>query len=491
LIGPYRVTRAPEKSAQEALYEAIDVRSGRHVTIVVHPNEKELKEQAPAEEKREGEDQRLGQVLDDTYRIVERLGVGGMGVVYRGWDVRLRRPVALKLLTEASTFDPQIRRRFASEARVLAGLGHPNVVRVYDVGQDTGVDYFAMELLPGPTLSDWICDQAPDEATWRKALEAPVGELRQRTRWIRDAARAIHEAHEEGIVHRDLKPDNLMLDANQHIRVLDFGLAHVTGEDKTRTQARLGTPRFIAPEQISDPKRVDGRADVYALGLCLYALLTLLRPFADESEEHLILARVTKGELPAVRAINPVVPVDLATVVAKAIETRPEDRYATAAALADDLDRWLGNRPVEARSTNPLGRARKFVRREPVITLGFFVLLLSLVLVGTVAQTARSGADARAGQLALSHIEAVEKGDPAGMVQLALQLERLGLLREARRYCLRAAEAGHADGMFQLGRLLLHDSDPRERASAQSWLGQAADAGHAEARALLTREFPR
>jgi serine/threonine protein kinase len=490
LIGPYRVERAPDDSGAGARYEAVDVGTGKRVTVVVHPDA----ERAPPPVEgsaAEGGDHRLGQVLGDTYRLVERLGVGGMGIVYRGWDVRLRRPVAIKLLTEASTFDAQTRERFASEARVLASLGHPNVVRVYDVGSEAGLDFFAMELLPGPSLADWIAEQAPDAAAWQAALATPVDGLRGRVRWIRDAARAIHEAHRAGIVHRDLKPANLMLDASGQVRVLDFGLAHVSGEEKTRTQARLGTPRFMAPEQIEDPKRVDQRADVYSLGLTLHALLALLKPFADVEDEHQILAKAAKGDLPPIRRINPLVPDDLATVLGKAIEVRPADRYPNAAAFADDLDAWLNDRPVAARPASLIERGRKFVRREPVITLGFLVLLLSLVLVATVARTARSQAEAQASRLALRHIHAVEEGDPAGMVEFGRHLEQLSLRQEARRYYLRAAEADHPEGMFLLGRLLHQDPDPAERAAARSWLQQAAERGHRGAAALLKSLGPR
>ena len=234
LIGPYQLLHTPEETAEGTRYEARDTSSGKRVTVFVpndEPNDGPSMDEADVSTENASEDDvRLGRVLADTYRLAERIGVGGMGVVYRAWDIRLRRKVALKLLTEASQLDESTRQRFASEARVLAGLGHPNVVRVYDVGREAGVDFFAMELLPGPSLAGWIHAQAPDPQAWQAALDVDPESLQQRVRWVRDAARAVHEAHLEGVVHRDLKPANLMLDAHGQVRVLDFGLAHVRGK---------------------------------------------------------------------------------------------------------------------------------------------------------------------------------------------------------------------------------------------------------------------
>lgn len=500
LIGPYHVLSGPTPTPDGSEYMARDPGTGRRVTVRVA---EKLPEDDPAPESPEAEtgspetpvpdlrppakdvDTRLGQVLADTYRLVERIGVGGMGVVYRAWDVRLRRRVALKFLTEASQLDAKTRQRFESEARVLARLGHPNVVRVYDVGREAGVQFFAMELLPGPSLAEWIATQGPDEATWRAALEASPEQLQPRVRWIRDAARAVHEAHQAGVVHRDLKPGNLMLDEHEQIRVLDFGLAHVQGEEKTRTQARLGTPRYMAPEQINDPKRVDGRADVYSLGLTLHALLCLQKPFADCEDEPQILTRAAKGDLTSLRRLAPKVPADLATIVAKTLEIDPEQRYASAAAMADDLDRWLSGRPIAARPASLFERGRKYVRREPVPTLAVLVLLLSVVLLGTINQTASANARARSGRLAMQHIQAVERNDPEGLTLFARRLEQLGMNDDAIRYLARAAEADHVEAMYHLGRLLAKRDKSEATAEATEWLRKASIRGHADARALL------
>jgi serine/threonine protein kinase len=493
LIGPYHVLSGPLETAEGKEYEARDPQSGQTVSVVVGGvgTEQADAETGPDAANTAGEaagdaDPRLGQILADTYRLVERIGVGGMGIVYRAWDVRLRRRVALKLLTEASLLDSKTRQRFESEARVLARLGHPSVVRVYDVGRARGVPFFAMELLPGPSLAEWIAQRTPDEETWRAALDVAPEALEPRVRWIRDAARAAEEAHQAGIVHRDLKPGNLMLDERETIRVLDFGLAHVSGEEKTRTQARLGTPRFMAPEQINDPKTVTGLADVYSLGLTLHALLCLQKPFSECEDEHQILTRAAQGHQTPLRRIAPRVPADLETIVSKALEVLPQDRYTSAAAFADDLDCWLHGRPITARPAGLVERARKYVKREPVPTLTVLVLVLSVVLLATINRTAKANARARAGQLAMHHIQAVEKNDPTGIALFAHRLEQLGMQEDAIRYLTRAAEADHVDAMYNLGRLLLKGKKQvRNLEAAEVWLRRAAIRGHPEARALL------
>ena len=213
------------------------------------------------------------------------------------------------------------------------------------------------------------------------------------------------------------------------------------------------------------------------------------KPFAEAEDEHEILGRVAKGDLVPLRKLNPNVPVDLLTVVDKALEVQPEKRYATAAGLAEDLERWLQNIPVLARPASGLDRLRKYIAREPVQTLGFLVLLLSVMLLGTINRTAQTNARAEAGELALQHVQAVEKQDPTGMTLFARQLEELGMSREAMLYYGRAAETGHPHAMYNLGRLLLEgDAELRDEVAGKDWLRRAANRGHPEAIELLQRK---
>ena len=332
-----------------------------------------------------GGDGLVGRIIDGAYRVVERIGAGGMGTVYRGWDTRLRRPVALKLMTDLRLDSQTARGRFDRESRALAGLTHPSIVRIYDAGRSGTLCYLALELLPGPDLRTWIQRRAEDESARVAAIRGRrEDDWRQLARWIRDGARACHEAHGAGIIHRDLKPANLMLSADGAIKVLDFGLAKIEGEDLTRSRASIGTPRYMAPEQLRESRDVDVRADVYALGATLYALLSLGKPFHDAAEQA-VADRVARGRIAPLAERCPGLPEDLGTIVGKAMELDYEQRYASAAELSDDLDRWLGGFPILARPSSRLQRLTKFCRREPLKAA-----LLASLLFGFVAISALS-----------------------------------------------------------------------------------------------------
>ncbi len=325
----------------------------------------------PASEPPPSRDPYVGRMLGSVYRVVAEVGQGGMGRVYRGWDTRLQREVALKLLLGGAWADREVRRRFLNEARVLASVGHPHLVRIFDAGEEGGCLYSVMELLPGPTLAERL-----EHACDRAAVREVVG-------WVRDAARALDACHRAGVVHRDIKPANLMLDGRGEVRVLDFGLAHIGGEDLTRTRAHLGTPRYMAPEQILDAKRVGPASDIYGLGMSLYALLSGAEPFADKGSEHAILKAAQVGAFPRLRKVAPDLPEELETIVAKATRPREERRYASAAALAEDLERWLGHRPILARPAGGVERLAKYCRRHPVRAVALS-LLGTLLLAMTV-----------------------------------------------------------------------------------------------------------
>jgi serine/threonine protein kinase/WD40 repeat protein len=331
------------------------------------------------------------------FRIVREVGRGGMGVVYEAEQISLGRRVALKVLPFAAVLDPTNLRRFQNEARAAAQLHHPNIVPVHGVGSDRGVHYYAMQFIPGHTLADLIAerrrlqaDRKPGRqgdretatagpATSPGPLNPPVGSgslspcllvplsalCREVARLGVQAAEALDHAHKQGVVHRDVKPANLMVDAEGRLWVTDFGLAHVHGDGAlTRTGDVVGTLRYMSPEQaLARRGLVDQRSDVYSLGATLYELLTL-RPALDADDRPGLLVQLAHEEPPPARRLEPGIPVDLETVLARAMAKDPAERYATARELADDLQRFLDDRPVLARRPGLGQRLRKWARRH-------------------------------------------------------------------------------------------------------------------------------
>ncbi len=289
----------------------------------------------------DGEDRGPGDV-PPRYAIVRELGRGGMGVVFEAFDRRLGRHCALKAMHATGAAGDELRRRFAREAQAAARLSHPHVAAIYDATPD----YIAMQLVAGvPIDSVDRCDR-------RLVVEL-----------MRDAARAVHYAHEQGIVHRDLKPSNLLVE-ERHVFVVDFGLAKdlTLGASHSLTGAIVGTPAFMPPEQargLSDA--IDARSDVYALGATLYACLSGRPPFEDPVLPEL-LRRIAEDE-----PRSPAVDRDLDLVILKCLEKDPARRYPTAAALADDLERWLEGVPVRARRPSPGYRLRKLLERKKLL----------------------------------------------------------------------------------------------------------------------------
>jgi serine/threonine protein kinase len=294
------------------------------------------------------------------YEILEKIGQGGMGVVYRARDVQLQRVVALKVLARGST--DQVRRwfglddahhpqstRFLREARAVALLDHPNIVRVYNIGESDGWPYVALEYAAGGSLADRL----------RQGMPAP----RDAAVTVALLARAVQHAHEKGVLHRDLKPSNILLTADGQPKIADFGLAklwQVPDEEAalTRSGMILGTPAYMAPEQAAGRIEAIGpAADVYGLGAILYNLLTGRPPFRGAGPME-ILSRLATEQPVSPSAINRVVDRDLATICLKCLEKNPRDRYASAGALADDLDQWLLGAPVTARLRPGRGLAR-------------------------------------------------------------------------------------------------------------------------------------
>ena len=280
----------------------------------------------------------LGKTLDNTYRIDLLLGKGGMGTVYRAHDTTLDRDVALKILYPNLTEEEDFRARFLQEARAIAALDHPGIVRVHAFGQDMGLLYIVMDFVPGQTLHDWLK---------RLADEQKIVALSESLIIARRIALALHYAHEEGVLHRDIKPANILLkptpaalrepgDLPFHPVVTDFGLAKLAeGGIQTRTGATMGTPAYMSPEQClgRDPDR---RSDVYSLGVVLFELTTGRVPFEVKSLTEAIRCH-TQEPPPPPRSVNPSLPLEVENIVLRALAKRQEERFSSAREMADAL----------------------------------------------------------------------------------------------------------------------------------------------------------
>ena len=344
-------------------------------------------------------------VLGD-FRIVREIGRGGMGVVYDAQQQMLGRRVALKVLPFASMLDERQRTRFQNEARAAASLNHPHIVPVYSVGVERGVHYFAMQFIEGSSLAALLTrmrqaedrslgSSAPDvadDATTQANAHALLSTERSQRRgdYFRSVARlgcqiavALQHAHERGIIHRDIKPANILLDLAGQAMIADFGLARFEGNaDLTLTGDVVGTLRYAPPEQVLGKQQlVDERVDIYSLGATLYEALTL-RPAFDGTDRETLLRQIQQGDAPRLRTLDRTIPIDLETIVHKAMESDPDDRYRSAQALADDLTRFLDGDPVAARPPGLAQRLIKWTRRHRAIVLTATATFLLSLLVG-------------------------------------------------------------------------------------------------------------
>jgi serine/threonine-protein kinase len=303
------------------------------------------------------------------YLVLEFVGRGGMGVVYKARHVRLNRVVALKMLIAGAYAGPHEHKRFEREAEAVASLRHASIVQVYDFGDHEGCPYFTMEFIEGGNLS--------------QALAGTPQRASQAAKLLVTLAEAVEVAHQAGIVHRDLKPANILLAADGTPKVADFGLArHFDGEPAlTYSGARMGTPSYMAPEQaIGKPGTVGPAADIYSLGALLYEMLTGRPPFRGETASETERQVIAEEPVPPAR-LNPKVPRDLETICLKCLEKNPERRYAKAAALADDLKRFLRDEPIAARPAGFRERTARWIRRHPTQSAALAAaLLLALML---------------------------------------------------------------------------------------------------------------
>jgi serine/threonine protein kinase len=345
------------------------------------------------------------------FRILRELGRGGMGVVYEAEQISLGRRVALKVLPFAGTLDSRQRQRFENEARAAAQLHHGHIVPVFAVGCERGVHYYAMQLIEGRTLADVIdhlrrtprpaargaggppavlageppAPRAADTARGAASVTQQSVDSRKFFRGVArigvQAAEALEYAHQMGVVHRDVKPANLLLDERGDLWVTDFGLARVqAGPTVTGTGDLVGTLRYMSPEQAAGRPVIDPRSDVYGLGATLYELLTQQPAFPGNDAQR-CLRQVLEEEPAPPRRLNRALPPELEVIVLKAMAKHAEERYGSAQELADDLRRYLDDRPLRARRPTLRDRAAKWARRHARVVAGAVLALLAAVAV--------------------------------------------------------------------------------------------------------------
>src|SRR5438552_4991404 len=307
----------------------------------------------------EGRAPKFARMITDfgDYELLEEIGRGGQGTVYRAHQKSLNRTVALKVIVPGPWTIATHLKRFRREAEAAANLDHPGILPIYEIGERDGCCYFSTKFVEGGQL-DQIVGRAPQS-------------IRQSAELIANVARTVHYAHEHGILHRDIKPGNILLDKNGEPHLTDFGLARLVESESTvtRTLEVLGTPSYMAPEQaVGNNAAVGSATDVYGLGAVLYQLLTGQPPFAGGTTyETIKLLLDTEPRQP--RFLNPKIDRDLSTICLNCLEKDPKRRYSSALALAEDLEHWLKHEPIQARHTGFFARGKKWVRRNPTSAL--------------------------------------------------------------------------------------------------------------------------
>ena len=305
---------------------------------------------------------RVVAAIGQQYELESEVGRGGMSVVYRARDIRLNRTVAVKVLPPELAYDPAIRTRFTREAQTSARLTHAHIVPIYDVGERDGIAYFVMALITGGNLAALLAHEP----------RQPIDEAR---RLLVEIADALSYAHLRGVIHRDIKPDNILLDAESgRAMVSDFGIARAieSGTQLTITGTAVGTPTYMSPEQAVGEKEIDGRSDLYSLGVVAYQMLTGRVPFAAGNSMALLMKHVSERPQP-IADLRPEVPKALRDAVERALMKAPEDRWPTAASLRDALRSddapaamWRAEYREPVRYTSPRPESARRRRGTPV-----------------------------------------------------------------------------------------------------------------------------
>jgi hypothetical protein len=340
------------------------------------------------------------------YELLEELGHGGMGVVYKARDTVLGRLVALKMIRAGVLAGSEEVQRFYREAKAAAQLHHPHLVPLYEIGQHQDQHYFTMGFAPGGSLA--------------QQRERFTADPRAAAALVEKVARAVHHAHQKGILHRDLKPANVLLDEHGEPLVADFGLAKFVDADVelTQTGAVIGTPAYMAPEQAAGkPEAITARSDVWSLGVLLYELLTGKRPFAGKALKE-VSQQILSSDPPSLRSLQPRLDRALETVVLKCLEKDPARRYGSAEDLADDLGRWRRGEPIVARPESLLRRARRaFLRSarwKAAAALFFCAAVFLAVMVGLRAPDPGPSPQERERQQQQERLEAIQRDLAAG-----------------------------------------------------------------------------
>ncbi len=362
------------------------------------------------------------------YELLEQIGRGGMGVIYKARQLTLNRLVALKMINAGELASPTMIQRFHLEAESAANLHHPNIVPIYETGEHQGQHFFSMELIDGVGLDRHITGGGfSGDQKSAKEKPSPRGRQEQIARIMAKVARAVDYAHQHGILHRDIKPSNVLLDHRGEPRLTDFGLAKVvghTGSGLTASGAIMGTPSYMAPEQAAgEGKRVTIAADIYGLGAVLYAMLTGHPPFHAETPVQ-TLKQVVEDEPKHPTTFGEGIDHDLATICMKCLEKEPQQRYSSATALAEDLERWLRKEPIHARPAATGERFWRWCRRNPrvaVLGASVAVLLVAIASLSTVVaiRFASKNEDIRA-QARQVELEAKKKREALEVLQRKL-----------------------------------------------------------------------
>lgn len=297
-------------------------------------------------------DQYIGKMLDNRYEILERIGTGGMAIVYKAKCHRLNRLVAIKILKSDLAQNEEFRRRFNAESQAVAQLSHPNIVSVYDVSRGGDMEYIVMELIDGITLKQYM--EKRGQLNWRESLH-----------FITQIMRGLSHAHSRGIIHRDIKPQNIMVLRDGSVKVADFGIACLADSAQTLTQEALGSVHYISPEQARGD-RPDARSDIYSSGVVLYEMLTGRLPFEGESAVSVAIQHLSSIPL-APREINPDIPEQLELICMKAMAPDLEHRYQSADAMIADLEAFRKNPEVEMKFD--LSDLRPEENDEPTLTI--------------------------------------------------------------------------------------------------------------------------
>lgn len=329
-----------------------------------------------------------GDVVGD-YRIVDELGVGGMGVVYRAEQLSLNRQVALKLQNANSMNDPEALSRFLLEAKAGGRLQHPNIVTVHGAGEENGVYYIAQELVEGAcSLRDVVADL-------QKTKSLGAEHYRELAKMMIKICKAMMHAHSSGVIHRDIKPGNILLDAQWEPRISDFGLAVLVDKKPVGRPGEIsGSPYYMSPEQVIGRRTsIDHRTDQFSLGATLFELLTHTRAFAGDNINQ-IFDKILSQDPPDPRTLRGKVPEDLAAICLKMMEKRKRKRYANMGDVADDLGRFLDDEVIMAKAPGRITVASKWIRRHPVVAVSLLMgfgtfLLASLMLVNLEIQNAK------------------------------------------------------------------------------------------------------